>query len=361
MTQMRIEAPQDRLAWLDYAKAIGIVLVVFGHASRSIERTNGLVWSEALQTLDGIIYSFHMPLFFLIAGYAASLQRDQMPSSFAKSLFWGVAVPYAIWSAIWIGLKVVLPDAANVPLSIADLAGILWQPVEHFWFLYHLFFIRLGWFAVKRLGGASEAIAAAAILAAVLIWAVLLSNRPDLAWIAAFIFNFAMFGLGLEQLPRLLSRWAATPVPALSGLGGVLCLSGWAISSVTATPLLYALGGSLVVAGIAHALPAPSTWGWRAFAFLGEASLAIYVMHLIVGAAARMALAKSGLLTEDTLLATTTIAGLALPTVAYWFILSAAQWVGPSLPKLCGFGPATRSAYVALWPSSLARRPLSSS
>jgi fucose 4-O-acetylase-like acetyltransferase len=361
MTQIGTPISRDRLVWLDYAKAIGIFLVVFAHASRSIGRTQGLSWSQSLQSVDGIIYAFHMPLFFLIAGYAASLQRAQPPVSFAKSLFWGVAVPYLVWSAIWIGLKVALPDAANVPLSLSDLGKILWQPVEHFWFLYHLFFIRLGWFAVKRSAGSNGAIPASLILAALAAWAALLTTRPELAWAAAFLLNFAIYGLGLERLPRFMDRWSEKPVPALLSLGALLVVCGLAIGGSHIAPLLYAIGGSLIIVGSAHALPPPSTWGWRAFAFLGEASLAIYVMHLIVGAAVRMALAKSGLLTEETLLVTATAAGLIMPAALYWAILSAARKIGPWLPKLCGLGPATRSAYVTLWPNLPVRQPLSSS
>lgn len=40
---------------VDYLKAIGIVLVVIGHCTHPI--------------IAKIIYTFHMPLFFLIAGY----------------------------------------------------------------------------------------------------------------------------------------------------------------------------------------------------------------------------------------------------------------------------------------------------
>ena len=48
---------EQRLDYLDIAKGIGITLVVFGHLSQSSEISRILV------------YSFHMPLFFLISGY----------------------------------------------------------------------------------------------------------------------------------------------------------------------------------------------------------------------------------------------------------------------------------------------------
>jgi fucose 4-O-acetylase-like acetyltransferase len=360
MAQPNALPTQDRLAWLDYAKAIGIILVVFGHASRSIGRTDGLVWSDTLQSLDTVIYAFHMPLFFLVAGYAAGLQRALDSSSFLKSLFWGVAIPYAVWSAVWIGLKVLLPDAANVPLDISALGNILWQPVEHFWFLYHLFFIRIGWYLAKRAGGSGDAVPIGLVLATAAASAVLMTARPDLDWVAGFLKNFAIYGIGLAWLPMLLKQWGNSPPVRLITLGGALCLWGIAIGG-SAGAIWPAIGGALAVVGIAKALPQPSTMGWRTFAFLGEASLAIYVMHLIAGAGVRMALSKTGLLSEGSLLVTATLAGLALPAVAYWVVLSAAQRISPVLPRLVGLGPATRSAYIPLWQAAEMKRPLSSS
>jgi peptidoglycan/LPS O-acetylase OafA/YrhL len=45
-----------RLGWLDAAKGLGIILVVIGH-----------VWTRG--PVRDAIYAFHMPLFFIAAGY----------------------------------------------------------------------------------------------------------------------------------------------------------------------------------------------------------------------------------------------------------------------------------------------------
>lgn len=356
MTAPATTAPHARLAWLDYAKAIGIVLVVFGHASRSIGRTNGLVWSDTLQSLDSVIYAFHMPLFFLVAGYVAGLQKAQASASFAQSLWWSVAVPYLVWSAIWISIKVMLPDAANVPLDISALGKILWQPVEHFWFLYHLFFIRVGWYIANRLKGAGDALPLGLVLAAAAASAILMTRAPELDWVAGFLANFAIYGIGLVWLPMLLKVWGETPSVRLAMLGGALCLWGYALGGAAGN-IWPAIGGAFIVVGLAKALPQPSTTGWRMFAYLGEASLAIYVMHLLVGAAMRVALAKMGLLSEVTLLVTATVTGLALPAVTYWCVLSAAKWAGHPLTRWLGLGPAMRSDYIPLWGAAQSHQP----
>ena len=50
-------APKKRIEWLDIAKGVGIILVIFGHTLAS----GSTPWR--------LIYSFHMPLFFILAGF----------------------------------------------------------------------------------------------------------------------------------------------------------------------------------------------------------------------------------------------------------------------------------------------------
>src|SRR5258706_10382589 len=57
-----------RADWVDVAKGIGIVLVVFGHAVDGLLKARladaGSGWAAAYFA----VYTFHMPLFFLLAG-----------------------------------------------------------------------------------------------------------------------------------------------------------------------------------------------------------------------------------------------------------------------------------------------------
>lgn len=357
MTRAGPASLRERLAWLDYAKAIGMLLLVFGHASRSIGRTPGLEWSPSLQALDSVIYAFHMPLFFMLAGFAAGLQRSDDKDSFARSLVWGVVVPYVIWSVIWIGLKVAMPGAANMPVDISALGQILWLPVDHFWFLYQLFFIRIGWFALQRLPGNGSTLLSATIMAAIAVSIVLSSQLPDWHWMAGFFKNFAIYGAGMIWLSAIGQRFGGFEIRNLLALGGALCLSGLAVGGATAG-ILYALGGALLVTGVAKSMPQPDTLGRRLFAFAGEASMAIYVMHLLVGAIARGALTKAGLLSETAVLICATISGLIVPAIIYWLVLSAASWSGRPLPRWLGLGPALRTAYLPLWPCVTAKQPV---
>lgn len=72
---------------ISVSKGIGIILMVMGHA--------GLVFP-----LDSIIYSFHMPLFFILSGYFYKVPEYLWHGSFIKKRIKSLWVPYVIWTII---------------------------------------------------------------------------------------------------------------------------------------------------------------------------------------------------------------------------------------------------------------------
>ena len=57
-----------RLDWVDYAKGIGIILVVYGHVLIGIYNSKIDIPHSFYDYCQKFIYSFHMPLFFFLAG-----------------------------------------------------------------------------------------------------------------------------------------------------------------------------------------------------------------------------------------------------------------------------------------------------
>ena len=53
-----MSSPNNRIIWIDISKGLGIILVVLGHTSLSKISQISYDW----------IYSFHMPLFYLLSG-----------------------------------------------------------------------------------------------------------------------------------------------------------------------------------------------------------------------------------------------------------------------------------------------------
>lgn len=131
-----------RLDWVDVARGIGIILVIYGHALRAIVPPPGALpaWAAAQ---DGVIYAFHMPLFFFLVGLFIwpSLGRGRM--AFLKDRALTVLYPYLLWSVAVGVLEMLARPFVNSPVELRDILAIGWQPIEQFWFLYALFVLQL--------------------------------------------------------------------------------------------------------------------------------------------------------------------------------------------------------------------------
>ena len=71
---------KQRIFWIDFAKAIGIFLVVLGH-------------TELPEFLNRAIYAFHMPLFFFLGGLTFKTPNEEF-SKFLKKKIQTYLVPY---------------------------------------------------------------------------------------------------------------------------------------------------------------------------------------------------------------------------------------------------------------------------
>ena len=90
------------LLWLDMAKGLAIALVVLGHC---LDFDNPLRY---------FIYTFHMPLFFVLAGYTmrAKPRLTVLTSSLRRLM-----VPYLVVSAIMLFFAFVPPASINPKLD----------------------------------------------------------------------------------------------------------------------------------------------------------------------------------------------------------------------------------------------------
>lgn len=85
---MGISKNNNRIEFLDTAKGIGIILVVMGHVS-----TNNAI--------NNWIYSFHMPLFFIISGYIVSKNIKTISiKEFVSRKVKSMLTPYFIFSIL---------------------------------------------------------------------------------------------------------------------------------------------------------------------------------------------------------------------------------------------------------------------
>jgi acyltransferase len=105
---------KERLSWIDVAKGIGILLVIYGHALNA-------------QSLRYIIYSFHMPLFFLLSGLVFRHIDHEKFTHFLKKDFANIILPYVFFACatmiVW--LFTMNPEDRTQFQILKQLAGIV--------------------------------------------------------------------------------------------------------------------------------------------------------------------------------------------------------------------------------------------
>ncbi|MCR4923343.1 MAG: acyltransferase family protein [Lachnospiraceae bacterium] len=90
-----------RLRYFDIARGIGIILVLIGHLQGEI-----LNFSPYIVYLCIWIFSFHMPLFFIISGMLVKYKGDREKDLklLIRRRFKGIMIPYYLFSIIYIGI-----------------------------------------------------------------------------------------------------------------------------------------------------------------------------------------------------------------------------------------------------------------
>ena len=118
---------KEKINYIDYSKGIAILFVIFGHvySGNNIATT----W----------IYSFHMPLFFIISGFLLKLNKNKDTKSMILKKFKSLMVPYILFSIINIVGFYLIKD-----LSYEVFKGNIFNTITLFgigalWFLPALF------------------------------------------------------------------------------------------------------------------------------------------------------------------------------------------------------------------------------
>lgn len=132
---------EKRIEWLDFAKGFAIVLVVFGHAVEYIfpENTGNSI-------VHMIIYSFHMPFFFMLSGIVFFDNKYSSFKKFFKKKFCTLIIPSYIFLIIplLIGhIKSVMNWGESVPINKKSVIRTILQfrieTIANYWFLPTLF------------------------------------------------------------------------------------------------------------------------------------------------------------------------------------------------------------------------------
>lgn len=165
-----MEQGKKRIAWLDMAKGYGMIFVILAHLEVGIIG----IW----------IYTFHMPLFFLLSGYVFTEKKDF--KTFFKHKCKSMLLPY-----ICLGIPMVLFDSLMQYISgddnavsciILAIGLIIQQRMWTLWFLACLFFLNIFFFAAKRLLKTDSKMAGLAVITTCMGLLYYKAGGPALPW-----------------------------------------------------------------------------------------------------------------------------------------------------------------------------------
>lgn len=308
------------MEWVNYAKGIGIVLVVVGHVWRGVEGLATPGQDRVMTVIDTAIYQFHMPLFFLLSGLFVAKSARRPFVGFVLQKLKTIAYPYVIWTLIQGGLASLAGAAAHQNVSFLGVVRDLpTHPFQQFWFLYVLFLCMIAFGVLSKLRLGSIAILILAVeFYVVRPWV------PGMSWGPLYQFSgdFVFFAAGAALARVVLSGIMQIAVPLLA----VATVTQWAVVGWVAArrpgfilmndvTFTAALG---IAASCAAAALLAKTPGTRVLAYLGEKSLPIYVAHVVFAAGARAVLLKLHVTDLPTQLAIGIAVGLCCPVLLDW-------------------------------------------
>lgn len=293
---------------MSIAKGIAIILMVAGHA-------------EAPELITNFIYTFHMPLFFIAAGYFFSRKNVDNPWDFCARRFRGLYLPMVKWSIVFLLLHNLWHHFGILNETYGNWTGGVTHPYTWhvaadrlvriftsmsgyddfmagaFWFfrgllvasILFLVFYKL----LDRSGRLSHtAIAAIICLGALAFTAFRIVNGLKITTLPAGgmreVWGLFFFGLGVlfrryeDQMPR---HWSFCLVAFL-----LLCGAAWMhlsgmnntgrLRDLWSLPLTGSLG-FLMVYGVSKLIAQLDNAFSRLLVFIGDNTLYIFIFHII--------------------------------------------------------------------------------
>lgn len=284
----------QRVASIDNARAIGIVLVVLGHAP------------TLPAMVSNMIFAFHMPLFFLLSGLVVASDRLQMDTGRrARLLARSLLVPYVFYFVVSFVYWLV---AKRHGLRAEEYEALpWWDPIRGFlygggdglyvnvvlWFLPCLFVVSIVHHLLcKRWSRAWVTVVAGCGAVVLVIAASAGTPMPRWPWstdcAVIGLFFFSIGALGNPSLRAWPPPRRTVPL-VLASLAGLVCCYGFALVSghvdlnhleFGREPALYlpmGLVGATAVMTLAAVIPATRIARW-----LSMNTLVIFPLHFLI-------------------------------------------------------------------------------
>jgi fucose 4-O-acetylase-like acetyltransferase len=144
---------RSRYPWIDYARGITILLVVYRHVFEGLGNVGpGSDSYGILKYLNIFFFSFRMPLFFIVSGifFGGSLDRKGI-GEYIGNRFQTIFYPLIIWGSIQVTLQLFFAGYVNAEREPMNYLHLLIEPrkIEQFWYLNALFFVSILYAAMR--------------------------------------------------------------------------------------------------------------------------------------------------------------------------------------------------------------------
>jgi uncharacterized membrane protein YcfT len=269
-------AGQDRVAWVDYAKGICIILVVMFHTVNHYEAAVGA--SGWMRWIVDFSKPFRMPDFFLISGLFLSRTIDAPVRDYIDRK----VIHFAYFYLLWLGLTLLATDyglLVSNPVEFAKLYGWnILQPTGVLWFVHMLAVFYVLTRLVRRLPKWTVLLAAAGLqIAHQAQWIdtqSFIANRA-MDYFVFFFLGYAIHGVVFSIADRARAKPLITLGVLAAWAGGNFWLTQLGRHFEPGYGLPMALAGAIAVVEIAALL---SKWkSARFLRYCGQNSIVIYL------------------------------------------------------------------------------------
>lgn len=192
MDNIFVKMKKQRLYYLDALKGVLIILVILGHSIQF------QIKDYQHDVLFRVIYSFHMPLFFLISGFLA--HKGKYDGFLVKKRFVQCIIPFVSWAFL-------SPIFESGVFDIERTIKVLTYPDNGLWLLYNLFFYCLVFNLSERLSNQKFKQEYVLLTICVILYALmaLLHTKLNVTQICWYLPFFAM-GYYIHKYPSILNK-----------------------------------------------------------------------------------------------------------------------------------------------------------
>lgn len=346
---------ERNLGWINLARGIIIIMVVYRHSFEGI-RNSGIDISayHYLEVLNNMMYTFRMPLFFIISGILMSLSLSKHGlGEYIRKRAEYILYPYVIWCVLQITLKLALPQYVNGETTLGSYLDILYNPreIEQFWYLFALFNIMAVYSILKIKFRLDTRIHVVIALAFFLIAQYTFNHGIKLYFVNDILGHYIFFAVG-----DLISSFVLDPKNRekiasvrnlLIILPAFLILHYYYLADpeIITKPFILLITFSGIAFAIIVSFLLEKTKGLQWLKVLGANSLYIYLMHVMIMAANRIFMLNILKIESiPVVLFTNIIVGLFIPVLAYKILVETGFWwlFSPNKPS------DLKAVYVAL-------------